>query len=149
MSVLHPIIAVTGSSGAGTTTVKKAFEDIFRRLKVTAAIVEGDSFHRYDRKQMKEAVIAAEKEGKNISHFGPESNIFDKLEDLFRQYSRSGKGMVRKYLHNDSQEEHMGTEVPMVLHAVVLAEMCRYSLILRRWSPASLSTISTSSAEKV
>jgi len=103
MSVKHPIIAITGSSGAGTTTVKKAFEDIFRRLKVKPAIVEGDSFHRYDRKGMKEAVIAAEKEGRDISHFGPEANLFDKLEELFRQYSRSGTGQVRKYLHNEEE----------------------------------------------
>lgn len=103
MSVKHPIIAITGSSGAGTTTVKKAFEDIFRRLNITAAIVEGDSFHRYNRKEMKEAVLAFEKEGKDISHFGPEANLFDKLEDLFRQYSRSGTGMLRKYLHNEDE----------------------------------------------
>jgi len=103
MSVKHPIIAVTGSSGAGTTTVKKAFEDIFRRLAVKAAIIEGDSFHRYNRKEMKEAVLAAEKEGKNISHFGPEANIFDHLEELFRQYSRNGSGMLRKYLHNEEE----------------------------------------------
>ncbi|MDY6992124.1 MAG: phosphoribulokinase [Pseudomonadota bacterium] len=103
MSVKHPIIAITGSSGAGTTTVKKAFEDIFRRLRVKPAIIEGDSFHRYDRKGMKEAVIAAEKEGRDISHFGPEANLFDKLEELFRQYSRSGTGQVRKYLHNEEE----------------------------------------------
>lgn len=103
MSVKHPIIAITGSSGAGTTTVKKAFEDIFRRLNVSAAVVEGDSFHRYNRKEMKEAVVAYEKQGKDLSHFGPDANLFDKLEDLFRQYSRSGTGMVRKYLHNEDE----------------------------------------------
>lgn len=103
MSVKHPIIAVTGSSGAGTTTVKKAFEDIFRRLNVTPSIVEGDSFHRYNRQEMKEAVKSFEAEGKSLSHFGPEANIFDRLEDLFRQYSRSGAGMIRKYLHNEEE----------------------------------------------
>jgi phosphoribulokinase len=103
MSVKHPIIAITGSSGAGTTTVKKAFEDIFRRLNISAAVVEGDSFHRYNRKEMKEAVVAYEKQGKDLSHFGPDANLFDKLEDLFRQYSRSGTGMVRKYLHNEDE----------------------------------------------
>jgi phosphoribulokinase len=103
MSVKHPIIAITGSSGAGTTTVKKAFEDIFRRLNVSAAVVEGDSFHRYNRKEMKQAVVAYEKEGKDLSHFGPDANLFDKLEDLFRQYSRSGTGLIRKYLHNEDE----------------------------------------------
>ena len=103
MSAKHPIIAITGSSGAGTTTVKKAFEDIFRRGRYTAAIVEGDSFHSYDRLEMKEAVQAAEKEGRNISHFGPEANLFDKLEDLFHRYSETGAGQTRKYLHNDEE----------------------------------------------
>ncbi len=110
MSVKHPIIAVTGSSGAGTTTVKKAFEDIFRRLNVTPSIVEGDSFHRYNRQEMKEAVKSFEAEGKSLSHFGPEANIFDRLEDLFRQYSRSGAGMIRKYLHNEEEAMPYGQD---------------------------------------
>ncbi len=105
MSVIHPIIAITGSSGAGTTTVKKAFEDIFRRGGHKAVIVEGDSFHRYDRMEMKKAVIEADKEDRNISHFGPEANLFDKLEDLFHQYSETGTGKVRKYLHNEDEAE--------------------------------------------
>ncbi|RKZ90763.1 MAG: phosphoribulokinase [Candidatus Parabeggiatoa sp. nov. 1] len=103
MSVKHPIIAITGSSGAGTTTVKKAFEDIYRRGKYKAAIIEGDSFHRYDRKEMKEAVKIADKEGRDLSHFGPDANIFDKLEDLFHRYSETGTGHVRKYLHNEGE----------------------------------------------
>jgi phosphoribulokinase len=103
MSVKHPIIAITGSSGAGTTTVKKAFEDIFRRGGYEAAIVEGDSFHRYDRAEMKVAVAAAEKEGKDLSHFGADANLFDKLSELFQQYSETGTGKIRKYLHNEEE----------------------------------------------
>lgn len=103
MSAKHPIIAITGSSGAGTTTVKKAFEDIFRRGKYEAAVIEGDSFHRYNRLEMKEAVKVADEEGRNISHFGPEANLFDKLEDLFHHYSETGTGHNRKYLHNDAE----------------------------------------------
>lgn len=103
MSAKHPIIAITGSSGAGTTTVKKAFEDIFRRGRYEAAVIEGDSFHRYNRLEMKEAVKAADEEGRNISHFGPEANLFDKLEDLFHHYSETGTGHNRKYLHNDAE----------------------------------------------
>jgi phosphoribulokinase len=103
MSVKHPIIAITGSSGAGTSTVKKAFEEIFRRGNYKAAVIEGDSFHRYDRAGMKKAVEEADKEGINISHFGPEANIFDKLEGLFHQYSETGTGQFRKYLHNEEE----------------------------------------------
>ncbi|MEK8021659.1 MAG: phosphoribulokinase [Candidatus Parabeggiatoa sp.] len=103
MSVKHPIIAITGSSGAGTSTVKKAFEEIYRRGNYKATIVEGDSFHRYDRKGMKKAVQKADKEGKNLSHFGPEANQFEKLEDLFHRYSENGTGQIRKYLHNEEE----------------------------------------------
>lgn len=100
MSRKHPIVAITGSSGAGTSTVKNAMEHIFRREGIKAAIVEGDSFHRYDRAAMKAAVTKALAEGKNLSHFGPEGNVFDKLEELFRTYSETGSGKVRKYLHS-------------------------------------------------
>lgn len=103
MSAKHPIIAITGSSGAGTTTVKKAFEDIFRRGRYEAAVVEGDSFHRYNRLEMKEAVKVADEEDRSISHFGPEANLFDKLEDLFHHYSETGTGQTRKYLHNEAE----------------------------------------------
>ncbi|MGH8811427.1 MAG: phosphoribulokinase [Advenella sp.] len=101
MSERHPIISITGSSGAGTTSVTRTFENIFRREGVTAASIEGDSFHRYDRAQMKERQAAAEKDGNaNFSHFGPGTNLFAELETLFRTYSESGSGKRRKYLHD-------------------------------------------------
>jgi len=103
MSVKHPVIAVTGSSGAGTTTVKNAFEHLFRRQGLKAVIVEGDAFHRYDRQEMKKAVAAANEKGETLSHFGPEANLFDKIEELFRSYSETGKGRVRKYLHDEAE----------------------------------------------
>lgn len=105
MSKKHPIIAVTGSSGAGTSTVKAAFEHIFFREKVTPCIIEGDSFHRYDRNEMREQVAKALKEGHHLSHFGPEANHLDKLEALFRQYGKTGTGQRRFYLHNDAEAE--------------------------------------------
>jgi len=104
MSEKHPIIAITGSSGAGTTSVTHTFEDIFRREGVHAAIVEGDSFHRYDRTEMKMRLAEAETQGnKNFSHFGPENNLFSDLEALFANYAEIGTGKQRKYLH-DHQE---------------------------------------------
>ena len=79
-------------SGAGTSTVKNSFEHIFCREKLTAAVVEGDSFHRYDRDAMKKAVAESEKDGGHpISHFGPEANEFEKLEALFKEYGESWK----------------------------------------------------------
>lgn len=103
MSQKHPIIAVTGSSGAGTTTVKNAFEHLFRREGIKTAVIEGDAFHKYDRKEMKKAVEAAHAEGKDLSHFGQDANIFEKLEELFKSYSATGGGKFRKYLHNDEE----------------------------------------------
>jgi phosphoribulokinase len=101
MSERHPIIAITGSSGAGTSTVTRTFQNIFRRENVTAGIIEGDSFHRYDRKEMKVKAAEAEKAGNNnFSHFGAEANLFGEIENLFRTYSETGQGQCRKYLHN-------------------------------------------------
>ncbi len=105
MSRKHPVVAITGSSGAGTSTVKNAMEHIFRREGIKAQVVEGDSFHRYDRAAMKEAVAAAQAEGRNLSHFGEEGNEFAKLEELFRTYGETGTGQVRKYLHSDEEAE--------------------------------------------
>ena len=111
MSERHPIIAITGSSGAGTTSVTRTFENIFRREKVSAAVIEGDSFHRYDRKEMRERQRAAEKKGdKHFSHFGPENNLFAELEQLFRSYSETGSGKRRKYLHDTVEAAPYGQE---------------------------------------
>jgi len=103
MSTRHPVIAVTGSSGAGTSTVKTAVEHILLREHLKASIVEGDSFHKFDRYQMHEEVTKAHKEGRNLSHFGPEGNHFNKLETLFRNYSETGTGKIRYYLHNEAE----------------------------------------------
>ena len=109
MSVKHPVVAVTGSSGAGTTSVTKTFQHIFRREKINAAIVEGDAFHRYDREGMKVATREANAAGNlNFSHFGPEANLLEELEGLFRQYGETGTGRVRKYLHDDEEARPYG-----------------------------------------
>jgi len=101
MSEKHPIIAITGSSGAGTTSVTRTFENIFRREQIKAAVVEGDSFHRYDRLAMRARQTEAEKDGnKHFSHFGPETNLFAELQELFRDYSETGTGRCREYLHD-------------------------------------------------
>ena len=107
MSKRHPVVAVTGSSGAGTSTVKRAFEHIFAREGITPAVVEGDSYHRYERMPMKQAMADALARGENFSHFGPEANLFDKLEELFRTYGETGSGQKRYYLHSaEEASEH-------------------------------------------
>ena len=109
MSQRHPIIAITGSSGAGTTSVKRTFDQIFRREHINAAYVEGDSFHRYDRAEMKQAMAAALARGdRAMSHFGEEANLFAELEELFVAYGESGGGRVRRYLHDDVEAEPYG-----------------------------------------
>src|SRR6185437_15535905 len=104
MSRRHPIISVTGSSGAGTTSVKRTFEQIFRRESVIAAYIEGDAFHRYDRAEMRSKMTEqAERGNRHFSHFSPETNLFEELAQTFREYGESGTGMTRHYLH-DSEE---------------------------------------------
>ena len=111
MSLKHPVIAITGSSGAGTTSVTRTFQHIFRREKLKAAIIEGDAFHRYDRKAMKAAMAEAAQNGNNhFSHFGPEANLFEELEALFASYGESGGGRSRKYLHNEAEAAPYGQE---------------------------------------
>ena len=106
MSAKHPVLAITGSSGAGTTTVTTTFQQIFRREGVNAAIVYGDAFHRYDRDEMRAKMEEAQAKGvTNFSHFGPESNLFEELETLFRVYGDAGTGKVRKYLHEEEEAE--------------------------------------------
>jgi phosphoribulokinase len=117
MSVKHPVIAITGSSGAGTTSVTRTFQHIFRREQLNAAIIEGDAFHRYDRKSMKQAMAEAAQTGNNhFSHFGPEANLFEELEALFASYGKSGGGRCRKYLHNEAEaapfKQEPGTFTP-------------------------------------
>lgn len=107
MSVKHPIVAVTGSSGAGTTTVMKSFTHIFRREKINAQIVEGDAFHRYDRLGMREAMKQSERDGLvNFSHFGPEANLLAELESLFKSYGETGGGQYRHYVHDEGESAH-------------------------------------------
>lgn len=105
MSKRFPIVAATGSSGAGTTTVKLAFEHIFSHLGVNATYVEGDSYHRYDRKGTKEMEKSSAIRGENFSHFGPAANDFEKLEETFRQFSGNGTGCTRHYVHSEEEAE--------------------------------------------
>ena len=103
MSVKHPVIVVTGSSGAGTTTVKNAFEHIFRREQINPLVIEGDSYHKYDRAAMKQAIAEFAEKGKQLSHFGPEANHFDILADTFKAYGETGACRRRYYLHSDEE----------------------------------------------
>ena len=112
MSRKHPVIAVTGSSGAGTTTAKRAFENIFRREHINAAVIEGDSLHSLDRMEFRAAVAAAGKTGNHsFSHFGPEANHFDKIEETFKSYGETGSCKRRYYIHSDAEAKELNARL--------------------------------------
>jgi phosphoribulokinase len=109
MSVAHPIISITGSSGAGTTSVRRTFETIFRRENINAAYIEGDAFHRYDRVEMKRVMATEANQGnRHFSHFGPEANLLAELEATFRQFGKTGNGRTRHYVHDDEEAKVHG-----------------------------------------
>jgi phosphoribulokinase len=103
LSTKHPVVAVTGSSGAGTTTVKRAFEHIFFREEINPVVIEGDSFHSYNRVEMREALAKADEENRSLSHFGAEANLFGELAELFKTYGETGLGKRRLYLHSEEE----------------------------------------------
>ena len=109
MSKKHPIISVTGSSGAGTSTVKATFDQIFRREGIRAVSIEGDAFHRYDRAAMKDELARRTAAGDNtFSHFSIDANELERLEDIFRIYGETGRGQPRHYVHDDRESERWG-----------------------------------------
>jgi len=106
MSVKHPIITVTGSSGAGTTTVKHTFDQIFRREGIKSVSIEGDAFHRYNRREMQAENEKRQAEGDHsFSHFSYDANELVELADVFRIYGETGTGQTRTYVHNDAEAE--------------------------------------------
>jgi len=108
MSNKHPIIAITGSSGAGTTHARVAFEHIFRQEGIDAAWIDGDGFHRFTREEMERLAGTAAKTGANVTHFGPEGNLLEELETLFREYAQHGTGRRRRYVHTDEEARQLG-----------------------------------------
>ena len=111
MSKKHPIISVTGSSGAGTSTVKGTFDQIFRREGVKAVSIEGDAFHKFDRMAMKAELERQYQEGNHgFSHFSYEANELGELERVFREYGETGKGKTRHYVHDDREAALYGVD---------------------------------------
>ncbi len=112
MSVRHPIISVTGSSGAGTTKVTRTFQQIFWRENVRGAFVEGDSFHRYARAEMERQIEAAERDGRpGTLALRPGRQRFRGIEKLFREYAETGSSRFRHYIHNEVEAAELGGEI--------------------------------------
>jgi phosphoribulokinase len=108
MSAKHPIIAVTGMSGSGLSTVRHAFKDLFSRQNIRPAIIHGDGFRRFTERQFDALLDEARDSGRRISWFGPECNHFPELEHFFQTYGQTGSGVVREYAHNDVHARHLG-----------------------------------------
>ncbi|MBL1405693.1 MAG: phosphoribulokinase [Rhizobiales bacterium] len=109
MSKKYPIISVTGSSGAGTSTVKTTFDQIFRREGIKSVSIEGDAFHKFDRLDMKDELNKRIKTGDHsFSHFSLEANELGELERVFREYSETGKGRTRLYVHSEDEAKELG-----------------------------------------
>ena len=117
MSKKHPVVVITGSSGSGTSTVKKALEGIFLRHSIKPALIEGDSFHRYEREDMRQQVQQANEAGHNFSHFGEEANHFELLERLFRSYGETGSGQRRYYLHDEEEARQHSERLGVALES--------------------------------
>jgi phosphoribulokinase len=105
MSARFPIVAVTGSSGAGTPVVTRAIEHLLYQQRAHFTIVDGDGFHRYDRVEFPRQVARAAAAGRAISHFSPETNLLDMLESLLREFADQGRGMHRRYIHDPEAAE--------------------------------------------
>ncbi|MBW8285462.1 MAG: phosphoribulokinase [Rhizobium sp.] len=108
MSAKYPIISITGSSGAGTTTVKDTFEKIFKRENISASFIEGDAFHRYDREAMKKKIAEEKAQGNDFTHFAADANELAILENVFSEYGRRGVGRTRHYIHDDAEAAKYG-----------------------------------------
>ena len=111
MSVKHPILGVTGSSGAGTSTAQRVFERLFAEMRLSPAMVEGDAFHAVDREQNKAAIERARIRGENFSLFGPAGNLLQRLEQLLADYGERGSGVTRQYLHTEAEAIQAGQPV--------------------------------------
>lgn len=90
MSEQHPVIAVTGASGAGTTAVQQAFKEIFFRQKINAAFLQGSGFLRYSEIESEKYISQSLADGRHISCYGPELNDFTRLQNCFSHYSETG-----------------------------------------------------------
>jgi phosphoribulokinase len=108
MSARHPIIGVTGSSGAGTSTALKVFVRLFEELKLKPALIEGDAFHGLDREQNRAAIERARIRGENFSLFGPAGNLLTRLDALLREYGEHGTGTTRRYAHSEAEAAEIG-----------------------------------------
>lgn len=116
MSIQHPIIGITGASGAGTSTALRVLLQIASRLLLNPAVIEGDAFHAYDREQLRAAIERARIRGENFSLFGPAGNLLERLDSCLQAYGEVGSGKVRRYLHTEAEARAAGQPAGTFTH---------------------------------
>lgn len=80
---------VCGKSGCGKSTISDIIKNIFN-----SKILHGDSYHKWERNH---------NEWKNITHYSPEANNIDQLEnDIFSLYSKENIS-IRNYNHSNGK----------------------------------------------
>jgi hypothetical protein len=99
----HPIIAVTGSSGAGTTSVTRTFEHIFRASASTRRSSRATVPPLRPRRDEGAMAEAAQQGNKHFSHFGPRTNLFPSSRRCSGPTARRARGKRRKYLHDEEE----------------------------------------------
>ena len=109
MSQKYPVVAITGSSGSGTSTVRDSFQHIFTRDSINANIIEGDAFHKYERDEM-DALIKKNFKNYNVnfSHFSPDANLLSELSDNFKAFGETGTYKTRRYIHTEEEARIYG-----------------------------------------
>ena len=109
MSQKYPVVAITGSSGSGTSTVRDSFQHIFTRDSINANIIEGDAFHKYERDEM-DALIKKNFKNYNVnfSHFSPDANLLGELADNFKTFGETGTYKTRRYIHTEEEARIYG-----------------------------------------
>ena len=109
MSQKYPVVAITGSSGSGTSTVRDSFQHIFTRDSINAKIIEGDAFHKYERDEMDELIKKNFKNcNVNFSHFSPDANLLSELSDNFKAFGETGTYKTRRYIHTEEEARIYG-----------------------------------------
>ena len=109
MSQKYPVVAITGSSGSGTSTVRESFQHIFTRDGINANVIEGDAFHKYERHEMDKLIQKNfQNYNVNFSHFSPDANLLSELSDNFKAFGETGTYKTRRYIHTEEEARIYG-----------------------------------------
>lgn len=104
MSKQFPVVAVTGSSGAGTSSVLGVIEAICREQQIRFQSLCGDAMHRFNRREMDAEIARYRKTQQGyFSHFSPQANLLATLAQTFKEFGETGHTQVRNYIHTEEE----------------------------------------------